>query len=36
LDGYHIPGDTMVIMNIWGIHHDEKSWKDPYQFNPGI
>lgn len=34
LDGYHIPGDTMVIMNIWGIHHDEKSWKDPYLFNP--
>lgn len=34
LDGYDIPGDTMVIMNIWGIHHDEKSWKDPYVFDP--
>ncbi|XP_052103028.1 steroid 17-alpha-hydroxylase/17,20 lyase-like [Mytilus californianus] len=34
LDGYHIPKDTMVIMNIWGIHHDQQSWKDPYVFNP--
>lgn len=32
--GYHIPEDSMVILNIWGIHHDPKAWDDSYTFNP--
>nr|XP_002122620.1 cytochrome P450 2U1-like [Ciona intestinalis] len=32
--GYKIPKDTIVLTNIWGIHHDEKLWKNPYDFNP--
>ncbi|XP_069139176.1 steroid 17-alpha-hydroxylase/17,20 lyase-like [Argopecten irradians] len=35
LSGYHVPKDTMVLMNIWAIHHDEQAWRDPYSFNPG-
>ncbi|GAB1607752.1 steroid 17-alpha-hydroxylase/17,20 lyase-like [Argonauta hians] len=32
--GYHIPEDSMVILNIWAIHHDPKVWEDSYTFNP--
>ncbi|KAK3097001.1 hypothetical protein FSP39_005504 [Pinctada imbricata] len=34
LNGYYIPADSMVIMNIWAIHHDEEEWEDPYSFKP--
>ncbi|XP_002124426.2 cytochrome P450 2D15-like [Ciona intestinalis] len=34
LMGFNIPKDTIIMTNIWGIHHDEKTWKDPYKFNP--
>lgn len=36
LNGYYIPADTMVLMNIWAIHHDKNAWKDPDTFNPGM
>lgn len=34
LQGYFIPKDTVVILNLWAIHHDEKEWKDPWEFRP--
>lgn len=33
--GYDVPKDTMVIMNIWSIHHDPNTWTDPFKFKPG-
>lgn len=32
--GFHIPKDTLVIANIYGLHHDETSWTDPKKFRP--
>ena len=32
--GYHIPKDTMVIVNLWSLHHDASIWKDPFKFDP--
>ena len=34
VSGYHIPKGTQVLFNIWAIHHDEKFWDDPYDFEP--
>ena len=34
LQGYTIPKDTIIICNIWAIHHDPKVWEDPEQFRP--
>lgn len=34
LGGYDIPKDTMLITNIWAIHHDVDEWKKPEVFNP--
>ncbi|CAH1788064.1 unnamed protein product [Owenia fusiformis] len=30
--GYKIPRGTVLWMNIWGMHHDEKYFDDPYEF----
>jgi len=32
--GYDIPKETIVMTNIWGVHHDVESWKDPFDFKP--
>lgn len=32
--GYHIPEDTMIIANIYGLHNDETLWTDPKSFRP--
>uniref|UniRef100_A0A8D2Q5Z9 Steroid 17-alpha-hydroxylase/17,20 lyase n=1 Tax=Varanus komodoensis TaxID=61221 RepID=A0A8D2Q5Z9_VARKO len=32
---YIIPKGTHVIINLWSIHHDEKEWDKPKEFNPG-
>ncbi|GFU45719.1 cytochrome P450 2J6 [Nephila pilipes] len=32
--GYDIPKDTIVMPNIWGVHHDPKDWDDPFIFKP--
>ncbi|GFY33382.1 cytochrome P450 2U1 [Trichonephila clavipes] len=32
--GYDIPKDTIVMTNIWGVHHDPKDWNDPFSFKP--
>uniref|UniRef100_A0A8D0H1T8 Steroid 17-alpha-hydroxylase/17,20 lyase n=1 Tax=Sphenodon punctatus TaxID=8508 RepID=A0A8D0H1T8_SPHPU len=32
---YTIPKGARVIINLWSIHHDEKEWDKPAEFNPG-
>jgi cytochrome P450 len=34
LCGYKIPANTVVVANIWGIHHDEAVYPDPHTFRP--
>jgi len=31
---YMIPAGTDTLLNIWGLHHDPKLWKDAHNFNP--
>ncbi|KAM4703862.1 steroid 17-alpha-hydroxylase/17,20 lyase [Rhinophrynus dorsalis] len=31
---YTIPKDTRVVINLWSLHHDEKEWTNPEEFNP--
>lgn len=31
--GQYIPKETMVVLNTWTIHHDEKRYPDPDTFN---
>ncbi|KAG9029171.1 hypothetical protein FRB95_005629 [Tulasnella sp. JGI-2019a] len=33
-NGFLIPAGTMVIINAWGILHDERHFPDPFTFNP--
>ncbi|XP_064612797.1 cytochrome P450 2U1-like isoform X2 [Liolophura sinensis] len=32
--GYSIPKRTPVLPNLWGCHHDEKVWPDPWEYKP--
>ncbi|CAH1263867.1 CYP2U1 [Branchiostoma lanceolatum] len=32
--GYDIPKDTMVLVNIWSVHHDPQLWPEPSKFDP--
>ncbi|KAJ0971032.1 hypothetical protein J5N97_018991 [Dioscorea zingiberensis] len=32
--GYHIPQDTQIFVNSWGIGREEKVWDDPDDFQP--
>ena len=32
--GYHFPKGTWVFSNIYAVHHDEKTWPEPYAFKP--
>lgn len=34
LGGYNIPKDTMMMTNLWAIHHDAEEWENPDLFNP--
>ncbi|MED6170197.1 hypothetical protein PIB30_028583 [Stylosanthes scabra] len=34
INGYEIPSKTIVYVNVWAIHRDHESWKDPYEFYP--
>ncbi|XP_076809166.1 cytochrome P450 2J4-like [Clavelina lepadiformis] len=34
LMGYHIPKDSIILTNIWAIHHDESKWPKPDEFLP--
>ncbi|KAF2636135.1 cytochrome P450 oxidoreductase, partial [Massarina eburnea CBS 473.64] len=33
-DGMKLPKGSTVILNIWGMHHDNEHWKAPEHFNP--
>ncbi|KAI0403797.1 cytochrome P450 [Xylaria palmicola] len=33
-EGFFIPANTMVIMNIWGINHDPEAFDNPEVFDP--
>ncbi|KAJ7335545.1 hypothetical protein JRQ81_013486 [Phrynocephalus forsythii] len=34
LNGYHIPRNTCIFVNMHQVNHDEKLWADPYLFKP--
>lgn len=34
LNGYFIPQNTCVFINLYQVNHDETLWEDPYLFNP--
>jgi cytochrome P450 len=34
VDGKFLPKGTVVIVNAWGIHHDETKFQDPETFSP--
>jgi cytochrome P450 len=34
LNGYKIPKDTLVLPNLYAVHHDEKLYPDPNSFRP--
>ncbi|XP_035687441.1 steroid 17-alpha-hydroxylase/17,20 lyase-like [Branchiostoma floridae] len=34
LRGYHIPKGTVVLPNLWALHHDPAIWGDPHTFRP--
>ncbi|XP_003723543.2 cytochrome P450 2U1 [Strongylocentrotus purpuratus] len=34
LNGYDIPKGTVVLPNLWAIHHEPDLWKNPDEFNP--
>lgn len=34
LGGYDVPKDTMLITNVWAMHHDKDEWEMPEVFNP--
>ncbi|CAH0046648.1 unnamed protein product, partial [Clonostachys solani] len=33
-DGYFIPKGSVVMLNWWAIHYDEKRWDNPDEFDP--
>ena len=35
-DGKLIPKDTVVVLNTWTMHHSEKRWENPMDFNVRI
>ena len=32
--GFDLPKDTMVLFNVWSVHHDPRYWKQPMKFDP--
>ncbi|OWM82135.1 cytochrome P450 81Q32-like [Punica granatum] len=34
IGGYHVPRDSMVLVNAWAIHRDPALWGDPAAFRP--
>jgi len=34
IDGVIIPKGTSILINIYGIHHDEKLYENPFKFDP--
>ena len=34
IDGRHVPAETLVFVNVWGLHHDPEVYPDPWEFKP--
>lgn len=34
VDGMFLPKGSTVVLNVWAMHHDENTWKDPEHFIP--
>ncbi|GIY90664.1 cytochrome P450 2J6 [Caerostris darwini] len=34
IGAYDIPEDTIVMPNLWGVHHDAGYWENPFAFRP--
>ncbi len=34
LQGYLIPAGTIIFPNLWALHHDNRYWENPWEFNP--
>lgn len=34
IGGYSVAKDTVIIPNVWTMHHSEKYWYDPFSFKP--
>ncbi|ELU12244.1 hypothetical protein CAPTEDRAFT_73429, partial [Capitella teleta] len=34
LQGHFVAKDTIVMTNLWQLHHDEDFWEKPWEFNP--
>ncbi|GFO49656.1 cytochrome p450 2j2 [Plakobranchus ocellatus] len=34
MNGYTIPKDTLILLNMYSTHHDAKTWGDPEKFRP--
>lgn len=34
VEGYHIPGQSSITINIYGVHHNPAYWPDPERFDP--
>ena len=34
IQGYHIPKDTGILLNVWRIHFNPKDWEQPALFKP--
>lgn len=32
--GHRIPANTAIMLQVYSIHHDERYWSNPYQFDP--
>ena len=34
VDGMFLPKDSTVVLNVWAMHHNPETWKDPQHFQP--
>ena len=34
LGGYKIPKDTLILMNVWKLHHNSAFWDEPFEYSP--
>ena len=34
VDGMFLPKGSTVVLNVWAMHHDSTTWKDPEHFIP--
>ncbi len=34
INGFFVPKDTIIFPNLWHLHHDEKFWDSPWDFDP--